>query len=128
LSLPDPDDRHVLAAAIECGAGIIVTANLRDFPDNQLKHCSVIAKHPDDFLCEFLADNEELGAKLFEDSIRAIKSRLINPPRTWGEMFESLENCDLKRTVEQLRDMIPASEVIHDGITTLGGIPLEKQK
>jgi hypothetical protein len=51
---------------------------------------SVIAKHPDNFLCEFLADNEELGAKLFEEAVRTIKSRLIKPPRTWAEMFESL--------------------------------------
>jgi len=50
LSLPDPNDRHVLAAAIKGQAQIIVTANLKDFPTNALIPHSIRAEHPDVFI------------------------------------------------------------------------------
>jgi hypothetical protein len=50
LSLPDPDDRHVLAAAIAGKAELIVTWNLKHFPTADLRSHSVAAISPDDFL------------------------------------------------------------------------------
>ncbi|SFB65137.1 PIN domain-containing protein [Azotobacter beijerinckii] len=52
LDLPDPDDRHVLAAAIKCGASVIVTFNLKDFPPEVLEPFEVEAMHPDDFIAD----------------------------------------------------------------------------
>jgi hypothetical protein len=49
LSLPDPNDCHVLAAAIHGGASIIVTVNLRDFPANVIETHGIEAQHPDTF-------------------------------------------------------------------------------
>jgi hypothetical protein len=50
LNLPDPDDRHVLAAAIHSAASFIVTYNLADFPDVLLNPFDIESIHPDLFL------------------------------------------------------------------------------
>ena len=52
LEIPDPGDRHVLAAAIRCGAQVIVTENIRDFPEDILTPLGIEAKTSDDFLVD----------------------------------------------------------------------------
>lgn len=54
LQLPDADDRHVLAAAIQGRADVIVTANVRDFPVDILTLFEIEAQHPDEFILHLL--------------------------------------------------------------------------
>ncbi|RON45766.1 PIN domain-containing protein [Pseudomonas frederiksbergensis] len=50
LTLPDMNDRHVLAAAIRCNASVIVTFNQKDFPCTELAPFGIEAQHPDEFV------------------------------------------------------------------------------
>jgi hypothetical protein len=52
ITLPDPDDRHVVAAGIAAGASNIITWNMRDFPESELKKHGLIRQTPDAFLCD----------------------------------------------------------------------------
>lgn len=73
--LPDPNDRHVLAAAIHCHAGVIVTFNLSDFPNDALEQYGIKAKHPDDALLELIgAQLEPLLTALLKQ-----RAQLKNP-------------------------------------------------
>ena len=50
VNLPDPNDRHVVAAGIAAGASIILTWNLRHFPAKELKKFGLLRETPDAFL------------------------------------------------------------------------------
>jgi predicted nucleic acid-binding protein len=62
LSLPDPADRHVLAAAIGGGAGVILTRNRSDFPPRTLARHGVVLREPDGFLCDLADDGADIAA------------------------------------------------------------------
>jgi len=100
LELPDPDDRHVLAAAIRCEARTIVTANLDDFPETALSEHGVVAKHPDAFVHEMVTDDPDRVAGVIHEQSSALRS----PPQTVEDLLTRLERNGLKRTVQMLRD------------------------
>lgn len=101
LNLPDKDDRHVLAAAVRSGAQIIVTSNLRDFPDEALKAFGIEAQSPDEFVLNLL--------DLAPGAVAAIVSKqaadLKNPPHTRDQLLETLIANGLVRSVAKLREL-----------------------
>lgn len=115
VTLDDEDDRHVLAAAIECGATIIVT-NDKGFFDNrdELLSRGVVPLTPDQFICDFLETYEDAAEGALERAARAIKGRLKNPPMPWNFYFNKLVDNGLPKTVERLKEIISAEEIAED--------------
>ncbi len=99
LTLPDPDDRHVLAAAIRCQASVLVTDNLSDFPQDVLSMYGIEAQHPDDFASHLLDMDE---GKVVE-AVRRQRESLRRPSKTASELLVTLEQQGLAQTVARLR-------------------------
>lgn len=100
LHLPDPDDRHVLAAAIRGRADVIVTSNLRDFPAEILGQFGIAAQHPDEFILHLL----DLGPGLVVAAARDHRESLKKPPKTIEEYLNALEARGLTQTASVLRE------------------------
>ncbi len=101
LTLPDADDRHVLAAAIKAGANLILTINLKDFPDQTLAAWNLTAKHPDDFTTELLQANQDAVVAVLQE----MRARRKRPPISAEDFLAQLERQGLKNFVAALRNI-----------------------
>jgi hypothetical protein len=99
LTLPDADDRHVLAAAIHGGANIIVTVNLRDFPADRLAAHGIAALHPDPFICRILENEPDEAVA----ALRQLHHDLKDPPIAMDQLLTGLARIGLTKTVTELR-------------------------
>ena len=102
LELPDPKDRHVLAAAIAGHADSIITCNLKDFPADVLEPLAITALHPDDFLLQQL----ELNPLTVLPAFKRMRARLKNPTFTPEYFVAAMERNGLLQTAAYLRQAV----------------------
>ncbi|MCT4223149.1 PIN domain-containing protein [Elizabethkingia anophelis] len=102
LELSDPDDRHVLAAAIKSNANVIVTNNLKDFPEDYLITFGLFAKSADDFLTDIIDLNSDIAIQAFKEMV--LNKR--NPKMDEYQVLESMRKVGLINTANYLHAML----------------------
>ena len=107
LTLPDPGDRHVLAAAIRCNANVIVTFNEKDFPRQHLRSHVIEAQHPDEFISHLL----DLNSRLICQAAEKHRLSLRKPPKTTTEYLDTLSQQGLPKTALILRDLMLDNDI-----------------
>jgi predicted nucleic acid-binding protein len=106
-NLPDPKDRHVLAAAVGVGANTIVTSNLKDFPAAITAIYGVVARRPDDVLCD-LFDENPAG---FAIAAAAMRARMKNPAMSPKEWLDGVRTGGLSGLATRLRPLSEALQI-----------------
>lgn len=98
LTLPDPGDRHVLAAAIRCNASVIVTFNLKDFPATALQPLGIEAQHPDEFIDNLF----DLDTASVVAAARSQRAQLRHPTIDSDRYLDILRKQGLVQTTKSL--------------------------
>lgn len=106
FGLPDPDDEHVLAAAVIAGAGAIVTENLKDFPADRIPPgIQVLSAR------EFAKNTVALNPRLALAAVHEIASRSGRYGATLavGEILETLrDRYGMIEAVDMMTEAEPA--------------------
>ncbi|WP_250292283.1 PIN domain-containing protein [Frankia sp. CiP1_Cm_nod1] len=95
----DPKDRHVLAAAVRTGAEVMVTFNLRDFPETTLKPYDIAAIHPDEFLLDQLDLYPGRTLEVLEQQAASYRRE----PTTVAALLPLLERTGLPQFAAEVR-------------------------
>jgi predicted nucleic acid-binding protein len=98
----DPKDRHVVAAAVRCHAQVIVTSNIKDFPESALQPYGIEAQTPDEFLCNLL----DLDQSRVFQVITEQAADLHRPPRTVLDVLGALSTT-VPKFAQLVRELLP---------------------
>ncbi|TAE17818.1 MAG: PIN domain-containing protein [Bacteroidetes bacterium] len=102
LTLPDANDRHILAAAIKAKASIIVTNNNKDFPKKYLARFGINVQTPDMFLNGLMVENPLLCVQAFKEMV--LNKR--QPVRTEREMLQILHHAGIVNTAKSIEKLL----------------------
>lgn len=100
VELPDENDRHVLSAAIRCGAQIIVTDNKKDFPAHALDRFDIEVLTAD----EFLVETFDLFKMVALQTVTRMRARIRKPPLGQSEFLMDLTAKGLPLMAAELRE------------------------
>lgn len=101
FNLPDPDDRHVLAAALKARADMIVTFNIKDFPDLLLDSLGLQVKHPDEFLLEMFDSPPAIFARAVQRDFYHYKA----PPFSFDQYVAALHRAGVANAAKRIRGL-----------------------
>jgi predicted nucleic acid-binding protein len=110
FELPDPDDRHVAAAAKACEAQVVVTHNTKDFPAAELAAHGLSALPPDDLLLGLFHGDAKSAAAVVREAAAATR----NPPMTVADILVSLSKVHLPKFVAAVTAYLESEPVPSD--------------
>ncbi len=100
ITLPDPDDRHVVAAAITAGASSILTWNLRDFPTRELKKYGLVRQNPDVFLTDLYDKASDLTVASLANARRNLNKTRVSA----SDFIDILKSQKLSQLATRLKN------------------------
>jgi hypothetical protein len=102
VNLPDPDDRHIVAAAIAAGASVILTWNLRDFPAAALKKYGLHRQAPDTFLADIYDQTPDLAVGSLANARRNLNKSRVSAL----DFVDILNNLKLGQLATRMRNRL----------------------
>lgn len=98
LWLPDPNDVHVLQAAITAKADYLVTFNLNDFPAHVCQELGVRVIHPDPFFTQLA----QFHTAEVLTAVEKLQRQKVKPPVSWPEMTQTFARAGLPQLAHWL--------------------------
>jgi hypothetical protein len=100
VKLPDPDDRHAVAAGVAADASLILTWNLGDFPPRELKKVGLRRETPDAFLAGLYDEIPELTVGSLANARRNLKKSRVSA----SDFIDILNNQNLGRLAKRMQN------------------------